>query len=204
LIGDKKMSVKSILVFCGSGVGNDALIINQTKQLASLLAKNGIRLVYGGGNLGLMGLIANEVLLNGGQVTGVIPRFMIYKELVNNGLTDLHIVDTMHERKQKMAELADAVIALPGGIGTMEELFEFFTWLQLQLHNKPIGILNTNNFYNSLIQQLKEMVSRKFLMQDNLDQLLIETEPETLLNRIIKNKQTESNIDFYNKVKKLG
>ena len=198
------MSVKSILVFCGSGVGNDALIINQTKQLASLLAKNGIRLVYGGGNLGLMGLIANEVLLNGGQVTGVIPRFMIYKELVNNGLTDLHIVDTMHERKQKMAELADAVIALPGGIGTMEELFEFFTWLQLQLHNKPIGILNTNNFYNSLIQQLKEMVSRKFLMQDNLDQLLIETEPETLLNRIIKNKQTESNIDFYNKVKKLG
>ena len=198
------MSMKSILVFCGSGVGNDDQIIAQTKQLGTLLAENNIRLIYGAGNLGLMGLIANQVLSKGGEVVGVIPKFMMDKELAHKGLTELYIVDTMHQRKQKMAELADAVITLPGGIGTMEELFEFFTWLQLQLHNKPIGILNTNGFYTSLILQLKEMVSRKFLMQENLDQLLIETEPETLLNRILKIKQTESVKDFYNKVKNLG
>jgi uncharacterized protein (TIGR00730 family) len=196
--------MKSILVFCGSGVGNDEQIIADAKLLGKLMAENSIRLVYGAGNLGLMGLIANEALANGGKVTGVIPKFMMDKELAHKGLTELHVVDTMHKRKQKMAELSDAVITLPGGIGTMEELFEFYTWLQLQLHHKPIGILNTNGFYTFLIKQLEEMVSRKFLMQDNLNQLLIESDPTTLLNKMLKKDQVDSVKDFYDKVKKLG
>ena len=196
--------MKSILVFCGSGIGNDEQVIAHAKLLGKLLAQNNIRLVYGAGNLGLMGLVANEVLAHGGQVAGVIPKFMMDKELAHKGLTELHVVDTMHQRKQKMAELSDAVITLPGGIGTMEELFEFYTWLQLQLHDKPIGILNTNGFYTFLIKQLEEMVSRKFLMQDNLNQLLIENDPETLLNKLLLKEQAESVKDFYDKVKKLG
>ena len=143
--------MKSLCIYCGSSPGSSPLYAEAARSLAQHMVSENIALVYGGGNVGLMGIIADEVIRLGGVATGVIPTALLEKELGHKGLTKLHIVKDMHERKAMMAELSDGFIAMPGGIGTLEELFEVFTWAQLGFHQKPIGLLNVANFYDGLI-----------------------------------------------------
>lgn len=157
-------------------------------EVGQKLAENNIDLVYGGAQVGLMGAVADAVMAKGGKVTGVIPHFLSREEIAHHGLTELIRVESMHERKTKMAELADAFITLPGGYGTLEELFEIITWAQLGLHNKPIGILNLNGYYDCLIAQLDHMVKAGLLRQINRDMLLVADNPIALL-KLIKNYQ---------------
>ena len=153
------------------------------RHCGTVLAGRKLAVVYGGGNVGLMGILADAALAAGGEVIGVIPRRMIARELAHERVTSLIPVDSMHERKQKMADLSDAFIALPGGIGTMEELFEAFTWLQLDLHHKPVGLLNVAGYYDSLIEFLAHMRGQRFLKAEHLDTLLVDDNVETLLDR---------------------
>ncbi len=176
--------MKSICVFCGSNSGSNSIYKEAAIQLARYLAGRNIKLVYGGGSIGLMGAISEAVLQQGGQVIGIIPKFLAEKELAQTNVTHLHIVDSMHERKALMAELSDGFIALPGGIGTLEELFEVYTWGQLGLHIKPCGLLNINGYYNHLISFLHHMVGEQFLKPINLDMLLIDQTPEGLLEKM--------------------
>ena len=157
-----------ITVFCGSSLGNTKEYESAAKELGKLFAQKNIRLIYGGGSIGLMGTIADAVLKNGGQVTGVIPEFLGTKEIAHHRLTQLIRVETMHERKMKMHELAEGFIILPGGIGTMEEFFEILTWAQLGLHQKPIGILNVKGYYDDLIHLMQQMTNRGFLKPEHL------------------------------------
>jgi len=150
--------------------------------LGKLLATQHIGLVYGGGSVGLMGTIADAVLENGGEVVGVLPRFMDEKELGHKGLTEMILVDSMHQRKLKMAELADGFVAMPGGLGTLEELSEILTWVQLQLVKKPVGIFNVDNYYEHLIALLDNMVSNALLRKENRDAILVESDPVRLLD----------------------
>jgi hypothetical protein len=150
------------------------------------LAERGLTVVYGGGNVGLMGILADAALAAGGEVIGIIPRRMIARELAHAGVTSLIPVDSMHQRKQKMADLADAFLALPGGIGTMEELFEAFTWLQLGLHHKPVGLLNVAGFYDRLIEFLAHMKEQRFLKPQHFEALLVEDDVERLLDRFAR------------------
>ena len=177
--------MKNICVFCGSSDGIDPIYKKTSVELGRLLVSKGLRLVYGGGNIGLMGSIADATLEAGGEVIGVIPRFLQEKEVGHHGLTQLHIVNSMHERKLKMAEEADAFIAMPGGLGTLEELAEIATWVQLELMTKPIGILNVNGYYNSLITMLDSMVSEGFLNQGNRRNILAADNPAELIDRIL-------------------
>lgn len=153
------------------------------RQLAASLVNKQLSLVYGGGNVGLMGIIADEVLALGGHVTGVIPQALMDKEVGHTKLSQLHIVRNMHERKALMAELSDGFIAMPGGIGTLEELFEMFTWLQLGFHEKPLGLLNIDGFYDNLILFLQQTVQKKFLQEQHLGMLIVESDPDKLLKR---------------------
>lgn len=157
--------MKSICVFCGSNLGNSPLYQETARNLGALLAKENITLVYGGANVGLMRLTAEAVLENGGKAIGVITHFLAQKHLTQKGLTELILVDTMQERKAKMAELADGFIALPGGFGTLEELFEILTAAQLGFHDKPVSIININGFYDYMKIQLKKMVEEKMLLE---------------------------------------
>ena len=150
--------MKSLCVYCGSSTGNSPLFTEAARELGSLMSRRGIGLVYGGGNVGLMGVIADEVLKCGGTVTGVIPHALLRKEVGHHGLTQLHVVKDMHECKAMMAALADGFIAMPGGFGTLEELFEALTWSQLGLHNKPIGLLNVDGFYDRLVGFVQELM----------------------------------------------
>jgi len=145
-----------------------------------------LTVVYGGGNVGLMGILADAALAAGGEVIGIIPRKMVARELGHAGVTSLIPVNSMHERKQKMADLADAFIALPGGIGTMEELFEVFTWLQLGLHHKPVGLLNVAGFYDPLLEFLAHMRNQRFLKPQHFETLLVEDTVEPLLDRLAR------------------
>jgi uncharacterized protein (TIGR00730 family) len=149
-----------------------------------LLAQRGIRLVYGGGNIGLMGILADEVLSGGGHVIGVIPRHLVERELAHAGATEMRIVGSMHERKALMAELADAFVALPGGIGTFEELLEIMTWAQLGLHNKPIGLLDACGYYRPLLALLHNAAHEGFLLPENQRLLTVATDPAELLNQL--------------------
>lgn len=164
--------MKSISVFCGSSKGDKPEFEQAAKLLGEFLAIKGIRLVYGGGKVGLMGIVANAVLEHGGEVIGVIPQFMMPKEVAHEGLTELVLVDSMHTRKLKMFELSDGIIALPGGFGTLDELFEVLTWAQLGLHQKPIGLLNIANYYDSLLSFIDHIEDRQFLKSDNKHLLL--------------------------------
>lgn len=164
--------MKRITVFCGSGLGMDDVFEKQAYLLGQSLAKLKIGLVYGGANIGLMGAVANGVLNNGGEVIGVLPHFLRTKEIAHENLTELILVETMHERKTKMNELCDGVIALPGGFGTLEELFEMLTWAQLGLHKKPIAILNINGFYDTLFILIQTMVDKGFLKKTNQEMLI--------------------------------
>ena len=157
------IKLDSIAVFCGSSEGNDNLVISQSEQLGEQLAKLDVTLIYGGAKVGIMGKIAKSTLEHHGKVIGVIPDFLKLKEVVHLGLTELYTTQNMHDRKLKIQELADGFIALPGGFGTFEELFEIITWAQLGLHQKPIGLLNSNGFYNDLVKMIETMVAKGFL-----------------------------------------
>src|SRR3954462_563328 len=159
--------MKSITVFCGSSFGTEEIYKEQAVLLGQTLAKQNIKLIYGGANVGLMGAVADGVLNAGGEAIGVLPNFLRSKEIAHLGLTELILVESMHERKTKMSDLCEGVIALPGGFGTLEELFEMLTWAQLGLHKKPIAILNTNGFYDSLIELTKTMVEKGLLKDVN-------------------------------------
>lgn len=176
--------MKRITVFCGSSLGNEEKFYRDAFDLGKLLAQQKIGLVYGGAKIGLMGAVADGALSSGGEVIGVLPHFLGSKEIAHDDLDELIMVESMHERKTKMHELSDGFIALPGGFGTMEELFEILTWAQLGLHKKPIGILNINGFYNELIGLIHTMVRKKFLKEINRDMLLIDTTIEGLISQM--------------------
>lgn len=183
--------MKSILVYCGSAKGNNSVYTEAAQRLGSVLAANKIQLIYGGGSIGLMGVVADTVMKNRGEVIGVIPKFLNVKEVGHGGLTSLIEVSSMHERKAKMEEMCDAAIALPGGYGTLDELFEILTWSQLGLHKKPIGILNVNGYFNGLIAQLDTMVKEGFLSPANR-RLLIESDDVTELLNLLSDFRPES------------
>lgn len=174
----------NICVFCGSATGQNPVYANAAQLLGKLLADHSHSLVYGGGNIGLMGLTADAVLENHGKVIGVIPSFLAEREVAHQGLTQLEIVGTMHERKMRMAELANAFVALPGGWGTLEELAEILTWRQLSLLQQPIILLNINHFFDPLLKQMRLMVDEGFLRSENLAQLLIAQSPEEVFSMI--------------------
>jgi len=176
--------MKSICVYCGSSFGHQAIYAEAARALAVAMAERDLALVYGGGNVGLMGVIANEMLRLGGTVTGVIPQALMDKEVGHRGLTHTHIVKDMHERKAMMAALSDGFIAMPGGIGTLEELFEMLTWSQLDFHRKPIGVLNVDGFYAGLIGFLQHLVDTGFVKADQAALMMHETEPDALLARL--------------------
>ena len=184
-------SIKSILVYCGSAKGINPVYTEAAQRLGSVLAANKIQLIYGGGSIGLMGVVADTVMKNRGEVIGVIPKFLNVKEVGHGGLTSLIEVSSMHERKAKMEEMCDAAIALPGGYGTLDELFEILTWSQLGLHKKPIGILNVNGYFNGLIAQLDTMVKEGFLSPANR-RLLIESDDVTELLNLLSDFRPES------------
>jgi uncharacterized protein (TIGR00730 family) len=175
--------MKSLCVYCGSSTGVSPAYADAARTLARAMVDEGIGLVYGGGNIGLMGIIATEVLRLGGNATGVIPQALMEREIGHVDLTELHVVKDMHERKAMMAELADGFVAMPGGIGTLEELFEVFTWSQLGFHDKPIGLLNVDGFYDGLIGFLRHVVEQGFLKAAQAELLVCEASPSALLQR---------------------
>jgi uncharacterized protein (TIGR00730 family) len=176
--------MKNITVFCGSSSGVRTEYAEAAKNLARLLVENGIRLVYGGGNIGLMGIIADEVMKLGGEVVGIIPDSLDKKEVGHRGLTELRVVESMHERKAQMAELADGFIAMPGGIGTFEEFFEILTWAQLGFHDKPCGILNVSNYYNGLLALCDNAVTEGFLRAVHRKLILDDGDAVSLLEKM--------------------
>ena len=176
--------MNSICVFCGSKEGNDQEIIDQVVLTGHALVQRGLTLVYGGARIGLMGQLAATVLGGKGRAIGVIPGFLKTKELVHQGLTELHTTENMHERKLVMHQLSDGFIALPGGMGTLEEFFEIITWLQLGLHNKPVALLNLHGFYDPLLNFLEQMVRRGFMSMENYELILVETDVDRLLDKM--------------------
>ena len=177
---------RKICVFTGSRPGASSAYADAAEQLARDLVERGFGLVYGGGNVGLMNIIADAVLELSGHVTGVIPNALMSKEVAHRGLSELRVVNSMHERKALMAELSDGFIALPGGIGTMEEFFEVLSWAQLGIHNKPCGLLNVSGYYDPLIEFLDHAVSQDFVKAKHRALLIVEHEPITLLDRFAK------------------
>jgi uncharacterized protein (TIGR00730 family) len=175
--------VKHLAVFCGSSPGASEEYRVEAIRFGKELAKRNITLVYGGSKNGLMGAVADAVLKEGGKVIGVIPKFLEDKEISHKGLTKLHTVETMHERKAKMAELADGFVALPGGTGTLEEFFEVLTWAQIGLHQKPCGLLNINSYYSPLLSLFEHMVDEQFIQEKYRSLIILESEPHTLLDR---------------------
>jgi uncharacterized protein (TIGR00730 family) len=173
-----------ICVFSGSSHGYAPEYRAAAQALGGLLARNSIELVYGGAAVGLMGAIADATLAEGGRVTGVIPQALVDREVAHRGLTDLHVVNSMHERKSLMADLADGFIALPGGIGTLEELFEVWTWAQLGSHTKPCALLNVLGFYDRLLEFLDRVVEQGFLKPVHREMVLVEKKPAPLLRAI--------------------
>lgn len=176
--------MKRITIFCGSSSGNKEIFKDKASLLGKALVQRNIDLVYGGARVGMMGVLADAVLQQGGKVYGVLPRFLQMKELAHQRLTELILVDTMHERKMKMNELCDGVLALPGGYGTLEELFEMLTWGQLGLHKKPVGLLNIAGFYDNLKAMTNTMVENGFLKAANKDMLLVDEDIETILDKM--------------------
>jgi uncharacterized protein (TIGR00730 family) len=174
----------TVCIYCGSGTGNDQAYAAAARETGALLAQRGITLVFGGGSVGLMGVAANAALAAGGKVIGVIPRGLRTEELAHEGVSHMFVVDSMHARKQKMVDLADAFVALPGGIGTLDELFETWTWLQLGIHAKPIGLLNVAGYYDPLIDFLHRMSREGFLKPVHLDCLLVDHDMARLLDRL--------------------
>jgi len=176
--------MKSLCVYCGSNFNGDPILRKAIEELAETMVGQNITLVYGGGSVGVMGVIADEILKRNGKAIGVIPQFLMDKEVGHAGLTEMVITENMHQRKQKMADLSDGFVILPGGFGTLEEFFEVLTWLQLGLHSKPIGVLNVNGFYDPLFQQMEMMVQHRFLKQKNKELVFNETSASVLIDKM--------------------
>ena len=176
--------VERICVFCGASPGARPEYAEATRELARLVIAEGIGVVYGGGGVGLMGALADEVIASGGELTGVIPRALVDREIAHRDVMDMRVVGSMHERKALMAELSDAFVALPGGIGTLEELFEVYTWAQLGLHGKPCALLNVAGYYDGVADFLAHAVSERFLRKETRDLLLVDTDPAALIDRL--------------------
>jgi uncharacterized protein (TIGR00730 family) len=176
--------MNSVCVFCGSSPGARSDYAQAARRLGALMADQGLTLVYGGGNVGLMGALANAVLAAGGHVVGVIPRMLVEKELAHTGLAEQHVVSGMHERKQRMEELSDGFLTLPGGWGTFDELCEMMTWSQLGLHGKPVGLLNVSGYFDGLRMQLAHAEHEKFIKPEYRRMLLVDAEPAVLLERM--------------------
>lgn len=174
-----------IAVFCGAFSGNRPEYLQAADHLAEVLVNANIELVYGGGNVGLMGKLAAEMLRLGGKVIGVIPGFLVEKEVASSNLSELHVVDSMHERKLLLAKMADGFVMLPGGVGTLDEFFEVFTLAKIGLHHKPCGILNIANFYDTLVNFLKKTVTEGFLDTISHEMIIIENKPDQLLQRFV-------------------
>jgi uncharacterized protein (TIGR00730 family) len=184
--------MQSIVVYCGSNLGTKAIYSEMAYQLGRKLANKNIKLIYGGGNMGLMGRVSDGVMEHEGSATGIIPNFLAELEVEKKTLTELHFVETMHERKAKMVSLSDGVIALPGGFGTLDELFEILTWSQLKIFTGPIGLLNINGFYDHLLAHLDKTVEEGFLHADNRELILVADNVTALLDKM----------DVYHKTKK--
>ena len=180
--------MKRISVFCGSSFGTEKIYEQEAYNLGKTLAEQNIELVYGGANVGLMGAVANGVLDNNGKAIGVLPTFLQKVEIGHENLTELILVETMHQRKTKMDELSDGIITLPGGFGPLEEFFEMLTWAQLGLHKKPVAILNTNGFYDELLSLIQKMVDNGFLKQANQEMLILSNNIDDLIDKMKKYK----------------
>ncbi len=176
-------TIKSTCVYCGSSPGRLEAYSIAARTLAKALVDRNIKLVYGGASVGIMGMVADTILQLGGQAVGVIPEALARKEIAHKNLSELYITRSMHERKSMMAELSDGFIALPGGIGTLEELFEIWTWAQLGIHDKPCGLLNAGGYFDSLITFLDHAVAEQFVKKAHGSMLIVESDPETLLDR---------------------
>ncbi len=179
-----------LCVFCGSSTGRRPEHREAARRFGALMAERGMGLVFGAGHVGLMGVVADAVLGAGGEAIGVIPQALVDKELAHGGLTKLHVVDTMHQRKALMADLADGFVALPGGFGTADELFEILTWAQLGLHAKPIGLLNVAGFFDPLLAWVDHCVSEGFLRPEHREMLLVSADSEGLLEMLLRRKPT--------------
>ena len=183
--------LKSVCVFCGSKVGVDDRYREQAVMLGKLLAEKEIRLVFGGGSVGLMGVVADAVLESDGHVTGVIPSMLATKELLHPDVSDMHQVEDMHARKALMAELSDAFIAMPGGYGTFEELFEIITWAQLGVHEKNIGLLNVAGFFDPLVRMIDHAIHEGFIKPKHRDLIIVEECPDALLERLVEHRMPQ-------------
>jgi uncharacterized protein (TIGR00730 family) len=190
----------SVAVYCGSRFGHSPAFADAARTLGELIGKSGATLVYGGGRVGLMGAVADAVMACGGQVIGVIPQALMDREVGHEGLTELHVVQTMHERKQLMAERADAFISLPGGIGTLEELYEVWSWQQLGYHDKPVALLNVDGYYDALLQFHRVMHRRGFVSDAQFNALLVETDPARLLDLVRAAAALATAADDYSKI----
>jgi uncharacterized protein (TIGR00730 family) len=176
--------MRRICVFCGASPGARPDYADATAEVARLLVADGVGVVYGGGGVGLMGALADAVLAEGGEIIGVIPRALVDREIAHRDVPDMRVVGSMHERKALMAELADAFIALPGGLGTLEELFEVYTWAQLGLHRKPCALLNVAGYYDGVAEFLAHAVEERFLREEHQKMLMVAREPEALIERL--------------------
>jgi uncharacterized protein (TIGR00730 family) len=176
--------VQRVCVFCGSSPGARPAYAGAAAELGRLLVDDGIGVVYGGGAVGLMGVLADSVLDAGGEAIGVIPQALVDREIGHHGLSELRVVGSMHERKALMAELADAFVALPGGLGTLEELFEVYTWAQLGLHRKPCGLLDVEDYYAGIVDFLEHAVRERFVREDHRAMLMVERDPRRLIDRL--------------------
>ncbi len=177
--------MKAIAVYCGANPGFSPVYVEAARALGRALVDQGVALVYGGGHVGLMGTIADEVLRHGGQVTGVIPQQLVDRELAHPALTQLFVVKDMHERKAMMAQLSDGFVAMPGGMGTLEELFEMLTWAQLGIHAKPVGLLNVGGFYDQLVGFLQHAQGEGFIRPEHGQLMAVESEPMVLVRRLM-------------------
>ena len=193
------MSRFSVCVYCGSRPGLDAAFAQAANTVGRLIGQSGGQLVYGGGRAGLMGIVADAALAAGATVVGVIPQALMERELGHRGLTELHVVQTMHERKQMMAERSDAFLALPGGIGTLEELFEVWTWQQLGYHDKPVGLLNVAGYYDRLLRFLDETGRQGFVPTAQRELLQVDADPAALLGRLSALAGSANAADDYSK-----
>ena len=191
------MKINNISVFCASSTGIDSLYMEQAYAMGAEIAGRGQSVVYGGARVGLMGAVAAGAIENGGKVYGVIPQFLKRKELEYEGLTETYVVETMHQRKAKMEEMSDAIIALPGGFGTMDELFEIITWAQLALHQKPVGLLNTDGFYDPMLLFVDTMISKGFVKPEYRRLFVVDADVKSLLNKMEAYKPILNNSKWF-------
>jgi uncharacterized protein (TIGR00730 family) len=182
---DRRVSLERVCVFCGSRLGNRPVYRLHAQRLARLLAERGIGIVYGGGSIGLMGVVADAALEAGGEVIGVIPEVLMAREFAHPNLTRLHIVRTMHERKALMSDLADGFVALPGGFGTLDELFEIVTWAQLGIHTKPVVLLNSSDYYRHLLASVRHAIDEGFIAPEHAGLLIVTDDPEEAVEALL-------------------